>query len=138
MLPSLPHKADSLAAGSIDVADDLLVDRSGQHHFDDLDSLFVRDPQAGSKFRFDAELLEHGFDLGPASMHDHRVDSSLFEQDDVAGKIARHLFLAHGVAAVFHHDDLLVVALHGWQRLYQNAGLRLWVDLGGFAHRGRF
>ena len=50
-------------------------------------------------------------------------------------KVARHLLLAHGVAAIFHHDGLLVVALHVWQRFGQDAGLGLRVDLGRFAHR---
>ena len=46
----------------------------------------------------------------------------LLQQHDVAGEAARQLLLAHGVAAVFHHDDLLVVALHVRQRLGQDAG----------------
>ncbi len=38
-------------------------------------------------------------------------------------KLARHLLVAHGVAAIFHHDDLLVVALHVRQRLGEDARL---------------
>ncbi len=45
-------------------------------------------------------------------------------------KLARRLLVAHGVAAVFHDDDLLVVALHVRQRFRQDAGLLLRVDLG--------
>ena len=131
----LAAQPDGLAAGGVDVADDLLVDRAGQHHLDDLDGRRVGDAQAAGEFRLDAELLEHGLDLRAAAMHHHRIDRGLLEQDDVAGEVARRLLLAHGVAAVFHDDDLLVVALHVRQRLGQDAGLRLRVDLGRFAHR---
>ena len=37
-------------------------------------------------------------------------------------KFARGVFLAHGVAAIFHDDDLFVVALHMRQRFRQDAG----------------
>ena len=129
----LAAQPDRLAAGGVDVADDLLVDRAGQHHFDDLDGLGVGDAQAGGEFRFDAELLEHGLDLRAAAVHHDRIDRGLLEQHDVAGEIARGLLLAHGVAAVFDHDDLLVVALHVRQRLRQDARLLERVDLWGFA-----
>ena len=43
---------------------------------------------------------------------------------------ARGVFLAHGVAAVFDHDDFLVVALHMRQRFGEDAGL--------FERAGRF
>ncbi len=73
-------------------------------------------------------------------MHHHGIDRGLLEQHDVAGEIARGLFVAHGVAAIFYDDDFLVVLLHVRQRFRQDAGLRLrvdflQVDLGGFAHR---
>ena len=131
----LAAQPDGLAAGGVDVADDLLVDRAGQHHLDDLDGGGIGDAQAGGEFRLDAELLEHGRDLRAAAVHHHRIDGGLLEQHDVAGEIARQLLLAHGVAAVFDHDDLLVVALHMRQRLRQDARLRLRIDLGGFGHR---
>jgi hypothetical protein len=38
-------------------------------------------------------------------VHDDRVDAGLLEQHHVAGEVARALLVAHGVAAVFHHDD---------------------------------
>ena len=119
----LAAKADGLAAGLVDVADDLLVDRAGQHHLDDLDGRGVGDAQAAGELRLDAEPVEHRRDLRAAAMHDHRIDRGLFEQHDVAGEFARGFFLAHGVAAVFDHDDFLVVALHMRQRFGEDAGL---------------
>ncbi len=67
-------------------------------------------------------------------MHHHWIDGGLLEQHDIAGEITRQLLLAHGVAAVFDHDDFLVVALHMRQRLRQDARLRLRIDFGGLAH----
>ena len=144
----LAAQADGLAAGGVDVADDLLVDRAGQHHLDDLDGLLVGDAQAGGEFRLDAELLQHGLDLRAAAVHHHRVDGGLLEQHHVAREVARRLLAAHGVAAVFHHDDLLVVALHVRQRLDEDARLvlrrnvmrRSWswpVPCAGLSYRGR-
>ena len=42
----LAAQADGLAAGLVDVADELLVDRAGQHHLDDLDGRRIGDAQA--------------------------------------------------------------------------------------------
>ena len=49
-------------------------------------------------------------------------------------KLARRCLVAHGVAAVFHHDDFLVVALHVGQRFGEDAGD---VVL-GYAHEDHF
>ena len=58
-------------------------------------------------------------------MHDDRIDRGLLEQHDVAGEFARHMLVAHGVAAIFDDDGFLVVALHIRQGFGQNAGLYL-------------
>ncbi len=58
-------------------------------------------------------------------MDDDRIDAGLFEQHHVAGEIARDLLVAHGVAAIFHHDDRVVVMQHMRQRLHQDLGLFL-------------
>ena len=105
-----------------------------KHHLDDLDGLLVGDAQAVDEFRLDAELLQHGRDLRAAAVHHHRIDGGLLQQHDVAGEIARRLLLAHGVAAVFHDDDFLVVALHVRQRLDEDARLVCGSILWGFAH----
>ncbi len=75
--------------------------------------------------RFDAELLQHRADLRAAAVDDHRIDAGLLEQHHVLGEIARLVLVAHRVAAVFHHDDRVVVAQHVRQRLHQNFGLLL-------------
>ena len=132
-------QADGLAAGVVDVADDLFVDRAGQHHFDDVDGGGVGDAQARGEVGFDAELLEHGRDLRAAAVHHDRIDGGLFQQHDIAGEAAGVFFVAHGVAAIFHDDDFLVVALHMRQRFGQHAGLFLGCSLRvgrGFAHDG--
>ena len=118
----LAAQADRLAAGRVDEADDLLVDRAGQHHLDDLDGRRVGDAQAAGELRLDAEPLEHLADLRAAAMHHDRIDGGLLHQHDVAREAPRQVLVAHGVAAVFHHDDLLVVALHVRQRFRQDAG----------------
>ena len=55
-------------------------------------------------------------------MHDDRIDRRLLQENDVAGEFARQILGAHGVAAVFDDDGLLVVALHVGQRLGQHTG----------------
>ena len=72
--------------------------------------------------QLDAEALEHVADLRAAAMHDDGVDRSLLHQHDIAGKTARRCFGAHGVAAVFHHDNFFVVLLHVRQRFDEDAG----------------
>ena len=85
----LAAQPDRLAAGSVDVADHLLVDRAGEHHLDDFQRPLVGDAQAGGVLRLDADLLEHGVDLRSAAVHDDRIDRGLLQQHDVAGELAR-------------------------------------------------
>ena len=82
----LAAKADGPFALGIDQRDDLLVDRTGQDHFDDLDGLFVGDAQAALEPRFDAHLFEHVPDLRPAAMHDDGVDLGLFQAGRCRGR----------------------------------------------------
>ena len=58
-------------------------------------------------------------------MHDDRVDAGLLEQRDIAGEGLAERDVAHGVAAIFHHDGLVLVALHVGQRAGKKRGLRL-------------
>jgi hypothetical protein len=79
--------------------------------------------QAALEFRFDAHLGQHGADLRPAAMDDDRVDAGLFQKRDIASEGAAEFDIAHGVAAIFHHDRLVLVALHIGQGGGQKAGL---------------
>jgi hypothetical protein len=76
MLPSLPHRPIAHSPSAL-ISDDLLVDRAGQHHLDDLDRLLVGDAQAALELRFDAHLGQHGADLRAAAMDDDRIDAGL-------------------------------------------------------------
>ena len=85
----LAAQPDGLAAGGVDVADDLLVDRAGQHHLDDFQRRGVGDAQAAGELRLHAGALEHRLDLRPAAVHHHRIDRGLLQQHDVAREGAR-------------------------------------------------
>ena len=56
-------------------------------------------------------------------MHHDRVDLGLLEQGDVAGEGLAELEIAHGVAAIFDHDRLALIALHVGQGLGEDAGI---------------
>ena len=131
MLPSLPQRPDGLAALGVDQADDLLVDGPGENHFDDLDGRLVGDAQAVGEARLDAELGQHRADLRAAAVHHHWIDAGLFQQHHVAGELAGLGLVAHGVAAVFHHDRRIVVLQHVRQRLHEDRGLLVRVGRNG-------
>ena len=118
----LAADADRLAAGRLDRGDDLLVDLAGQDHLDHLDGRGVGDPQPVDEGRLDLQPVEHGLDLRPAAMDDDRVDADLLQQHDVAGEVAGHALVAHGVAAILDHHDRARIAAHVGQRLDQRAG----------------
>ncbi len=119
----LAAQPDGAAAGLVDVADDLLVDRAGQHHLDDLDGRRVGDAQARGELRLDAEPLQHGLICGPPPCTTTGLIAACSSSTMSRAKGAGELLVAHGVAAVFHHDGFLVVALHIGQRLGQDPGL---------------
>ena len=119
----LAGQADGEAAGRVDGRDDLLVDRAGEHHLDDVDGLLVGHPQAVDELALDLEALEHPADLRAAAMHHDGVDADLAQQHDVAGEQAEQLLLAHGVAAVLDDEGGAGVAPHVGQRLAQRPRL---------------
>ncbi len=131
----LAAQADRLAAGFIDVADQLLVDRTGQHHLDNLDGGAVGDAQPGGEFRLDAEPLQHGGDLRPAAMDHHRIDGGLLQQHDIARERLGGLLRPHRVATIFDDDGFLVILLHMGQRFREDTGLLERADLGRVGHR---
>ncbi len=132
----LAAEADGLAAGFVDVADQLFIDRSGQHHLDDLDGGGIGDAQAGGEFGLDAEPLQHGRDLRTAAMDHHRIDRGLLKQHDIARECLGEVFRAHGVAAIFDDDGFFVVLLHMRECFGQNAGLIERTDGWRVGHKG--
>ena len=68
-------------------------------------------------------------------MADDRLDAGLLEQHHILGEILRRGRGAERVAAVFDHDDLLIIALHMRQRLHQEMGLGRGVEQVG--HGGK-
>jgi len=69
-------------------------------------------------------------------MDDDRVDAGLLQERDVAGEGAAEFDIAHGMAAIFHHDGLVLVALHVGQGGREKTGLFLGGSelLGGHGH----
>ena len=119
----LAAEADRPFPGLVDQGDDLLVDRAGQHHLDDLDRLLVGHAKTALEFRFDSHLGQHRADLRSAAVDHDRIDAGLLEKRDIGGEGLAQIGVAHGVAAVFHHDRLVFVALHEGQRLGKQSGL---------------
>ncbi len=76
-------------------------------------------------------FCQHPADLRTAAVHDDRLDARLLEQHDVLGEILRGGTVAHGVAAIFDHHDLLVVALHVRQGLDEDFGAHVHVREAG-------
>ena len=128
----LAAQPDRPLALGVDQRHDLLVDRAGQHHLDDLDRLLVGHPEPALEPRLDAHLGKHRADLRTAAMHHDRVDAGLLEQRDVAGEGLAERRIAHGMTAIFHHDGLVLVALHVGKRFGQQA--RLLGGGGNFRH----
>ena len=120
----LAGESDRLAAGPIDVGDDFLVHKTGQHHFDDIHGFAVGHPHAGNEFGLFADLLQHRTDLRAAAVDDDRIDADLLEQRDVGGETRLEFLLDHGVAAIFYHHGLIGEALQVRQRLDQCGGPR--------------
>ena len=132
----LAAKANRASPFGVDRADDLLVDRPGEHHFDDFHRRLVGDPQSPGEMRLDSELLQHHANLRPTAMHDHRIDPGLLQKHHVLGEVARLVLIPHRVTAILHHDDRIVVAQHVRQRLHQYLGLLLGRGVERLGHRG--
>ena len=123
MLPSLPHSPIAHSPSAlISATISLLIEPAST--ISTISTVFwsvTRRPPSNS--RFDAHLGQHRADLRAAAMHDDRVDAGLLEQRDVAGEGLAERGVAHGMAAIFHHDRLVLVALHVGQRRGQQARL---------------
>ena len=64
-------------------------------------------------------------------MHHDRIHARLLEQNHVTRKITRHLFVAHRMTAIFHHNRGFVIAQHMRQRADEKFGLFMRI---GFGH----
>ena len=117
MLPSLPHRPIAHSPSAlISATISLLIEPASTiSTISTVCWSVTRRPP--SNLRFDAHLGQHRADLRAAAMHDDRIDAGLLQQRDVAGEGLAELDVAHGVAAIFHHDGLVLVALHVGQRL---------------------
>ena len=125
MLPSLPHSPTARPpAALMKPTICLLIEPASTISTISIVALSVmRRPSANSDLM--PSRLSMSPDLRPAAVHHDRIDRGLLHQHDVAREALRRRLVAHRVAAVFHHDDLLVVLLHVRQRLDEDAGLVL-------------
>ena len=55
-------------------------------------------------------------------MDDDGIEAADLEHHHVAGKLLGELAVDHGVTAIFHHDDLIVIALQKGQGFREDAG----------------
>ena len=119
----LAADADRQCARLVDQSGNILIDRAGQHHLDDLDHRLVGHPQPVHEARLYRQPLQHRVDLRPAAMHDDRVHADLFEQRDVPPELLGQMLVTHGMAAVFDHDGHPRIAAEKRQRLYEDTSL---------------
>jgi hypothetical protein len=127
----LPHRPIAHSPPG-DQRHDLLVDGAGKNHFNDLDGLLVGDAKT-LELRFNAHLVEHRADLQATAMYDDRIDARLLQQRDIARESLAQSVVAHGMAAIFHDNGLVLVTLHVRQRARQQRclGLGRAGDIGG-------
>jgi hypothetical protein len=129
----LAREADGVGAVAVDGPHHLPVDLADQCHADDVDGLGVGDPQAVDEHGLLAEPGHQVGDLGPAAVDDDGVHADEPHEDDVLGE---ELEVAHGVAAVLHHHGLAGELADVGQRLGQDGGLGLGVDVEPGLHEG--
>src|SRR3546814_6942010 len=58
-----------------------------------------------------SDLLQHRADLRAAAMNDDGVDADRLQQHHILGEIAGKFGIAHGMAAIFHHERPPRIAL---------------------------
>ena len=61
--------------------------------------------------------------MRPAAMHNHRIDTGLFQQHNIMGKQLGQCGIAHRMTAIFNDHCLAVIALHEGQCLGQHMRL---------------
>jgi hypothetical protein len=125
----LAHVADVLAAGALDRRDAeqraviaaqpdagwpwrlrrstmSLLTLPDQHHLGDLDRGGVGHAQAAHELDRHLQALHVGGDVGPAAVHDDRVQADVLEQHHVAREVLAQRRVGHGGAAVLDHHVL--------------------------------
>ena len=64
----------------------------------------------------------HAADLRTAAMHHDRMHAHELQKNDVCGEFAGGFGIAHGVAAIFHNNDLAIIDLDIGQRFRERLG----------------
>ncbi len=118
----LARKANCLATGLVDIADNLLVDESGQYHFNHIHGLGIGNAHAVDKLCLFADSGQMLPDLRAAAMNHDRIDADLFEQRNIGGKTLLELLFNHRIAAIFDDDSLIGEALQIGESLNKGAG----------------
>ena len=113
----LAAQPDRTSTFGVDQLHDLLVDRAGKDHFDDLDRCFVGDPKSAFELADDVQPFEHLSDLRPPAMNHYGIDATLAQQSDVSSERLTEIRIAHGMPAILHNNGLVVIALHVGQGL---------------------
>jgi hypothetical protein len=120
VLPGQPHGERPVA---VDEPHQLPLHLPDEDHADDIHRLLGGDPQAAAELRGDAEPVEHGRDLRPATVHDDRLEAGVPQEHDVLRERRLEGVVGHGVAAVLHDDRPAVVLHQPRQRLGERGGL---------------
>ena len=113
-----PHSGLAVAR---EAQHDLLVDLADEHHFGDLHGVLVGDTQAAHELHRQAEALHVLRYLGPAPVHDDRVQADVLEQHHVAREVLAQRRVLHRRAAVLDHHGLGVELPDVGERLEQRA-----------------
>ena len=122
MLPSLPHSPTALPPASLmkPTICLLIEPASTISTISMVAASVMRRPPANS------DLMPSRLSISPICGPPPCTTTGLMAVCSIStmsrAKLLRQRLLAHGVAAVFHHHDLLVIALHVRQRLRQDVG----------------
>ena len=122
------RRAQGLAAGSLDEADELLVDLAREDHLHDFHRLLVGISQAVDEDRLLAQAAQHRVYLGPAAVNEDRPYADAGHEDEVLDDGRPQRLVHHGRAAVLDDDGLALVALNVGQRLGEYRRLVVRVD----------
>jgi len=92
--------------------DKVFVHLADKYHLHDIHGLTVSDPHTLNVARLNVQAIQEGVNLGAAAMHNHRIDTDLFEQDNIKSKLLLQVVINHGVATVFNDNSLAAKLLH--------------------------